>query len=243
MIAIPAIDLIDGKVVRLLQGDYEKRTDYSNTNPIEYAREISQNGLEYLHLVDLSGARSGRITHEEVLKKVVSETRLKVDFGGGVKNREDVIKLFDSGANQVVIGSLCVKDPEMVLSWIIEFGVNKFILALDTDGTKLKVNGWQDQSDIALEDLMKKFSVFENLMILTTDIRRDGTGSGPNTALYRGLVQQFPSQKWIASGGVESLQDLLDLREAGCYGCVVGKALLEGKISLQELKQFNDAGV
>lgn len=242
MIAIPAIDLIDGKVVRLLQGDYRKQTNYS-LNPVEYAREISRNGLEYLHLVDLSGARSGRIAHEEILKKVVSETRLKVDFGGGIKSREDLINLFESGANQVVIGSLCVRNPEMVLSWITEFGTGKFILALDTDGTKLKVNGWQDQSDVALEDLMKIFTVFENLTILTTDIRRDGTGSGPNTTLYRALVHQFPFQKWIASGGVESLQDLLDLREAGCYGCVVGKALLEGKISLQELKQFNDAGV
>lgn len=242
MIAIPAIDLIDGEVVRLFRGDYQKQTNYT-LDPVEYARKISQNGLEYLHLVDLSGAKLGKIVHDTILEKVVSETRLKVDFGGGVKNREDLTNLFELGANQVVIGSLCVRNPEMVLSWITEFGVDKFILALDTDGAKLKVNGWQDQSDVALEDLMKVFSVFENLTILTTDIRRDGTGKGPNVTLYRTLVQQFPSQKWIASGGVEYLQDLADLREVGCYGCVVGKALLEGKISLQELKQFNDAGV
>lgn len=242
MIAIPAIDLIDGKVVRLLRGDYEKRTDY-NTNPIEYAWEIKQNGLEYLHLVDLSGARSGRIVHDEALKKVVFETGLKVDFGGGIKNREDVVKLFESGANQVVIGSLCVKNPELVVSWINEFGTEKFVLALDTDGTNLKINGWQDRSEATLETVMKNFSDFEDLTILTTDIRQDGTGKGPNVGLYRYLVRKFPRQKWIASGGVESLRDLIDLREAGCYGCVVGKALLDGKISLRELKEFNDAGL
>lgn len=242
MIAIPAIDLIDGKVVRLFQGDYQQQTDYS-LNPIEYARSIKQNGLEYLHLVDLSGAKSGRIIHDEFLKRIVSETTLKVDFGGGIKTKEDLVKLFEAGANQVVIGSLCVKNPEMVVSWINEFGTEKFILALDTDGTNLKINGWQDQSDLTLENVMTYFSAFENLTILTTDIRQDGTGKGPNVDLYRSLVLQFPLQKWIASGGVESIQDLIDLRESGCYGCVVGKALLEGKISLNELKKFNDAGV
>ncbi|MNU95343.1 1-(5-phosphoribosyl)-5-[(5-phosphoribosylamino)methylideneamino] imidazole-4-carboxamide isomerase [compost metagenome] len=242
MIAIPAIDLIDGKVVRLFQGDYQKQTNYS-LDPVEYAREIKQSGLEYLHLVDLSGAKSGRIIHDELLKRVVSETGLKVDFGGGVKTKEDLEKLFDKGANQVVIGSLCVKNPEMVVSWIEEFGTEKFILALDTDGTNLKINGWQDRSGLTLENAMKHFEAFENLMILTTDIRQDGTGKGPNSDLYRFLIQEFPSQKWIASGGVESIQDLIDLRETGCYGCVVGKALLEGKISLSELKKFNDAGL
>ncbi len=242
MIAIPAIDLIDGKVVRLFQGDYQQQTDYS-LDPLEYARSIKQNGLEYLHLVDLSGAKSGKIIHDELLKRIVPETALKVDFGGGVKTKEDLVKLFESGANQVVLGSLCVKNPEMVVSWINEFGTEKFILALDTDGTNLKINGWQDQSDLTLENAMTNFSAFENLMILTTDIRQDGTGKGPNVDLYRSLVLQFPSQKWIASGGVESIQDLIDLRESGCYGCVVGKALLEGKIALNELKKFNDAGV
>ncbi|MNJ84872.1 1-(5-phosphoribosyl)-5-[(5-phosphoribosylamino)methylideneamino] imidazole-4-carboxamide isomerase [compost metagenome] len=242
MIAIPAIDLIDGKVVRLFQGDYQQQTDYS-LDPLEYARSIKQNGLGYLHLVDLSGAKSGKIIHDELLKRIVSETALKVDFGGGVKTKEDLVKLFEFGVNQVVLGSLCVKNPEMVVSWINEFGTEKFILALDTDGTNLKINGWQDQSDLTLENAMTNFSAFENLMILTTDIRQDGTGKGPNVDLYRSLVLQFPSQKWIASGGVESIQDLIDLRESGCYGCVVGKALLEGKIALNELKKFNDAGV
>lgn len=242
MIAIPAIDLIDGKVVRLFQGDYQQQTDYS-LDPVEYARSIKQSGLEYLHLVDLSGAKSGRIIHDEFLKRIVSETTLKVDFGGGIKTKEDLIKLFEAGANQVVIGSLCVKNPEMVVSWINEFGTEKFILALDTDGTNLKINGWQDGSNLTLENVMMYFNAFENLTILTTDIRQDGTGKGPNVELYRSLVLQFPSQKWIASGGVESIQDLIDLRESGCYGCVVGKALLEGKISLNELKKFNDAGV
>lgn len=243
MIAIPAIDLIDEKVVRLFQGDYEKRTNYNNTDPVEYAMEIKQNGLEYLHLVDLSGARSGRIIHDELLKRIVFQTGLKVDFGGGIQNREDLMKLLESGVSQVVIGSLCVKNPEMVVSWIEEFGTEKFILALDTDGTNLKINGWQDRSEVTLETVMNRFIDFENLTILTTDIRQDGTGKGPNVGLYRYLVRKFPKQQWIASGGVESIQDLTDLRETGCYGCVVGKALLDGKISLQELKEFNDAGL
>lgn len=242
MIAIPAIDLIDNKVVRLFQGDYGQQTSYS-PNPAAYASEIAANGLKYLHLVDLSGAKAGRLIHEEVVIEIVSQTDLKVDFGGGIKTAEDIGKLLRSGVNQVVIGSLCVKDPQKVVSWIGEFGTERFILALDTDGNKLKINGWQHDSGKTLEDIMCYFSPFKGLTILTTDISRDGTGSGPNVELYRRLVQQFPDQRWIASGGVESLSDLEELRKAGCYACVVGKALLDGKITLNELKEFNDGSV
>jgi phosphoribosylformimino-5-aminoimidazole carboxamide ribotide isomerase len=242
MIAIPAIDLINNQVVRLLQGNFEEQTSYS-LDPIEYAGEISKHGLEYLHLVDLSGAKTGELVHQSVLKELAANTNLKVDFGGGIKTIEDVESLLQSGANQVVIGSLCVKDPETVVGWIKEIGTERFILALDTDGVNLKINGWQDSSGMTLEQAMSHFKQFADLTILTTDIRRDGTGAGPSLDLYKKLVQKFPDQRWIASGGVESVSDLSELRKAGCYGCVIGKALLDGKITLNELKAFNDAGL
>lgn len=242
MIAIPAIDLIDNRVVRLFQGDYNQQAAYA-LDPVAYAREIATAGLEYLHLVDLSGAKDKQLVHEPVLRQIASETPLKVDFGGGITNSGDIEMLLKSGANQVVIGSLCAVNPELVVSWIRTFGTERFILALDTDGVSLKINGWQQSSGITLEECMRYFSPFAGLMILSTDIRKDGTGSGPNTGLYRHLTTQFPFQRWIASGGVASLSDLEALRESGCYACVVGKALLEGKITLQELKTFNDAGI
>lgn len=242
MIAIPAIDLIDNQVVRLFQGDYRQQISYS-LDPVEYAFEIASKGLKYLHLVDLSGAKAGKLIHQEVLLQITSQTDLKVDFGGGVKTEEDIYTLLKSGANQVVVGSLCVTDPEKVVSWIKTFGINRFILALDTIENELKINGWQNTSGKTLEEVMSWFSPFRELTILTTDIRKDGTGSGPNVDLYQKLVLQFPDQRWIASGGVESLSDLEQLRKAGCYGCVIGKALLEGKITLNQLKEFNDASL
>lgn len=242
MIVIPAIDILDKQIVRLYQGKYTEKTNY-NLDPVQYALEIRKNGLEYLHLVDLSGAKMGQVVHSKLMKEIVSKTGLKVDFGGGIKTREDVVSLLEQGANQVVIGSLCVRNPELVRSWVAEFGTEKFILALDTDGTDLKIQGWQENAGISLEKLMKNFESFKRLTILTTDIRKDGTGSGPNVALYRSLVEKFPHQRWIASGGVRNIWDLEELRAAECYGCVVGKALLEGEITLKTLKGFNDAGL
>jgi len=242
MIAIAAIDLIDNRVVRLLQGDYQQQTAYS-LNPVDYAADISASGLEFLHLVDLSGAKAGKLVHRGILAEIVLQTNLKVDFGGGIKTKEDIEELLKLGANQVVIGSLCVNEPETVVSWIKSFGTERFILALDTDGISLKINGWQDSAGKTLEETMNYFSLFTGLTILTTDIRKDGTGNGPSTDLYRELVQKFPDQHWIASGGVESVSDLEELRRVGCYGCVIGKALLDGKITLKELKEFNDAGL
>ncbi len=239
MIAIPAIDLIDNKVVRLFQGDYKKITTYTK-DPVAYALELQQNGLSHLHLVDLSGAKAGKLVHTAMMQEIVNATGLRVDFGGGIQSKEDVECLIKAGAAQVVIGSLCVKEPESVKAWINEFGVERFVLALDTDGQQLKIKGWQEESGVTLQELMAGFKDFEHLCILSTDIRKDGTGKGPSVELYRELVQQFPKQRWIASGGVESLADLYTLREIGCYGCVIGKALLDGKISLQELKAFND---
>ena len=242
MKAIPAIDLIDGKVVRLFQGDFAQQTAYS-ADPVEYAQEIALAGIAHLHLVDLSGAKQGQLVHTPVLSAITEATQLLVDFGGGVKQLEDVQLLFNQGANQVVIGSLCVKEPAQVVNWIKQFGIARFVLALDTDGTVIKINGWQEASEKTLDEVMEVFEPFVGLTILTTDIRRDGTGTGPSIDLYADLVKRYPNQQWIASGGVESVEDLQQLRAIGCYGCVVGKALLEGKISLSTLKKFNDGSL
>ncbi len=240
MIAIPAIDIINNQIVRLLQGDYNKVTFYPR-EVATYSKELNDLGFEFLHLVDLSGAKIGKVVHIELLTKVCEKTQLKVDFGGGVKTEEDVRQIFEAGANQVVIGSLCVMQPELVIHWLTTFGADKFILALDTDGEFLKINGWQDATKAKLSDVLHQFSDFETLTILCTDIRRDGTGTGPSVDLYRDLITQFPNHRWIASGGVESIADLHELRSINCYACVIGKALLEEKISLIELKEFNDA--
>lgn len=242
MIAIPAIDLIDNKVVRLFQGDYRQETFYP-VSPVEYAQQLEDAGLTQVHLVDLSGAKNGKLAHISVLTELTSSTTLNVDFGGGIQQEEDVRTVLEAGASQVVIGSLCVKDPNRVRSWIEQYGVERFILALDTADGQLKINGWQKETGLSIEKLMASFSKYSGLTILTTDIRKDGTGMGPNIALYKKLAFSFPRQRWIASGGVEQLSDLQKLREAGCYGCVVGKALLEGKIRLNELKQFNDGSL
>lgn len=242
MIAIPAIDIIDKKVVRLFQGDYDQQTNYP-LDVVEYAMQIEASGLDFLHLVDLSGAKKGTLVHSEIMAEIASRTRLKIDFGGGITKKEQVKQLLELGANQVVIGSLCVKEPDTIIEWIKKFGTKRFILALDTDGIHLKINGWQDNSGVTLEETMNYFKCFNGLTILTTDIRRDGTGKGPSLELYMELVNRFPNQRWIASGGVESMVDLEQLRSIGCYACVIGKALLDGKITLNELKKFNDAGI
>lgn len=242
MKAIPAIDLIDGQVVRLFQGDFDQQTTYSR-NPVEYARQIAQIGLDTLHLVDLSGAKKGKLVHTSVLEEITASTNLNVDFGGGVKTVNDVQTILNADARQVVIGSLAVTDPALVLSWINLFGSERFVLAIDTDGTTVKINGWQDGSGKSLAQVMDVYSEIAGLTILTTDIRRDGTGTGPSIDLYTELISNYPNQRWIASGGVETMADLQQLRAIGCWGCVVGKALLEGKISLESLKTFNDERV
>ncbi len=239
MIAIPAIDLIDGKVVRLFQGDYTQQTEYE-TDALAYAEEIRNAGLNYLHLVDLSGAKVGRIIHANLMEKMVIQTSLKIDFGGGVTSENDLVELFEKGVSQVVIGSLSAKEPELVASWMKKYGSEKFVLALDTDGEFIKIKGWQESSGKSFDEVMNSFHYFDDLYILTTDIRRDGTGTGPSVELYKTLLKKYPKMKLIASGGVEKLSDLLELRSIGCYACVVGKALLDGKISLNELKLFND---
>lgn len=236
---IPAIDLIDGQVVRLFQGDYNQKTGYTK-DPVDYAQDIYNLGIKSLHLVDLSGAKIGKLVHTPVLQEMTSKTGLNIDFGGGVKTEKDVEEILHAGAAQVVIGSLCVRQPELVVTWIEKFGVDRFVLALDTDGVHLKISGWQEDSGVTLESALEYFKSFDGLRILTTDIRRDGTGTGPSVELYKTLVSNYSNLKWIASGGVENMNDLRELRNVGCFACVVGKALLDGKIYLEDVKAFND---
>lgn len=239
MKAVAAVDLIDGKVVRLFQGSYSKQTTYE-TAPLSYAKQLKINGLDRLHLVDLSGAKISKLVHTEVLNTLWKNTGLNIDFGGGVQTEEDVEAILNAGASQVVVGSLCTLNPSLVMKWIEVYGEDKFILALDTDGEQIRIKGWQEASGKTLDEVLACFTDCERLSILTTDIRRDGTGSGPSVDLYIDLVNRYPQFRWIASGGVETIQDLQKLREAGCYECVVGKALLDGKITMEELKLFND---
>lgn len=241
MQAIPAIDLIDGKVVRLFQGDFGQQTTYGQ-DPVEYAKAIAEAGIRQLHLVDLSGAKVGALKHTAVLTSISAATNLEVDFGGGVKTLDDVETIFAAGGKQAVIGSLCARDPQTVVQWISELGVERFVLALDTDGTTIRISGWQEDSGKTLNEVLGAFSQFAGLAILTTDIRRDGTGKGPSVDLYSQLVSEWPQFRWIASGGIENMADLQELRSIGCSACVVGKALLDGKITLAEIKQFNDEG-
>lgn len=242
MKAVAAVDLIDGKVVRLLKGEYSRQTTY-DTNPVEYAKQLMDSGLDRLHLVDLSGAKISKLVHTNVLSRIAQNTDLKIDFGGGVQTVEDVETILNAGAAQVVIGSLCALQPERVCEWIARFGGSRFILALDTDGTEIRIKGWQESSGKTLDEVLSAFNHLGGLSILTTDIRRDGTGKGPSVELYADLVQRYPNFRWVASGGVESLEDLRQLRAIGCAECVVGKALLDGKITMDELKLFNDGRI
>lgn len=239
MKAVAAVDLIDGQVVRLLKGEYAEQTTYDR-NPVEYARQLEFSGLDRLHLVDLSGAKISKLVHTNVLHEITEATDLKVDFGGGIQTEDDVETILNAGASQVVIGSLCAQNPELVCEWINRFGAEKFILALDTNGQEIRIKGWQESSGKTLDEVLSNFRDFAPLSVLTTDIRRDGTGTGPSVELYADLVNRYPKFRWIASGGVENLGDLEQLRTIGCAECVVGKALLDGKITPNELKLFND---
>lgn len=242
MSAVPAIDLIDGKMVRLFRGNYRQQTIYP-ASPLEYARQIDASGLERLHLVDLSGARAGKLMHISFLREICRETSLKVDFGGGVKSLSDVEEVLNAGASQVVLGSLCVLYPEMVRSWLTGIGAGRFILALDIDGSEVKINAWQSGSGRRLEEVLSAFSDFDDLTVLVTDIRRDGTAAGASVTLYNQLVSSYPNIRWIASGGVNDMDDLRMLGEAGCAECVIGKAVLENRLELTTLKKFNDGSI
>jgi phosphoribosylformimino-5-aminoimidazole carboxamide ribotide isomerase len=238
MTIIPAIDIIDGKCVRLVQGDYSQKKIY-NEHPLEVAKQFEDAGLTRLHLVDLDGARSGAVRNWKVLETIAGKTSLVVDFGGGIKTNKDVRIIFDSGAAYATIGSIAVKNEEEFLSWLPMFGADKFILGADVRNERIAVHGWQETSDLWVYDLIGKYLQEGIKKVFCTDVSKDGKLEGPATELYKNIVQKFPELYFIASGGVSSLKDLDELQEAGCKGVIVGKAIYENRISLVDLRKFN----
>ncbi len=237
MTIIPAIDIIDGKCVRLTQGDYAQKTIY-NENPVEVAKSFEDAGLKRLHLVDLDGAKAGKVTNWKVLENIAAATNLVIDFGGGIKQKEDVELVLNAGARYATIGSLAVKNETIFSEWIENYDPERFLLGADVKNEKITVGGWLETTDIDVFAFIKKYTAKGINNIFCTDVSKDGLLQGPSVELYTKIVTQFPAINFIASGGVSSLDDLKALQNVGCSGAIVGKAIYEARISLEELKAF-----
>lgn len=234
---IPAIDIVKGKCVRLTQGDYVKMKVYRE-NPLEVAKEFEAADLEYLHLVDLDGARKGKVVNWSVIESIQEHTALKVDFGGGVKSEAEVEHLLDLGVDQINIGSIAAREPETFSKWLRKYGPENFILSADVKDEMVLSHGWTEQTSISIYDLAARFEK-DGLEYLTcTDIASDGMLQGPNFGLYKKLKKRLPTLKLIASGGISTTEDLAELAYINMYGAIVGKAIYENKIKLQELKNI-----
>ena len=235
---IPAIDIIDGKCVRLTQGDYNQKKVY-NENPLEVAKEFEDAGLKRLHLVDLDGAKAGKVRNWKVLETIAGKTGLVIDFGGGVKAEKDVEIIFNSGAALVTVGSIAVKDEATFVGWLKKFGGDKFLLGADVKDEKIAVHGWLETTDVWIYDFIQKYIDHGVQQIFCTDVAKDGALQGPSIDLYKSIIQKFPDLHFIASGGVSNINDVHQLFEIGCKGIIIGKAIYEGRISLKELKKMN----
>jgi len=235
---IPAIDIIDGKCIRLTEGDYAQKTIY-NENPLEVAKAFEDAGIKRLHLVDLDGAKAGVVKNWKVLESIAIHTKLVIDFGGGIKTDEDVALVFERGASLATIGSIAVANPELFLNWVSTYGAHAFFLGADVKENLIAVNGWMKTSNISIDDFISGYLDKGITNIFCTDITKDGRLEGPSTVLYQSLLTMFPNLKLVASGGVSSLQDLEALADIGCASAIVGKAIYENRISLKELQQFN----
>jgi len=233
---IPAIDLIEGKCVRLSKGDYSTKKIY-NENPLEVAKSFEDHGIEFLHLVDLDGAKSNHIVNHKVLETIASKTRLTIDFGGGLKSDDDLKIVFESGANQVTGGSIAVKQPAVFESWIQRYGSEKIILGADVKDKYIATNGWLETSDQSLFDFVKHYISKGISHVICTDISKDGMLEGPSFDLYKNLLSKFKI-KLIASGGISEFEELPKLLAMGCDGAIIGKAIYENRISLKQLEQF-----
>ncbi len=234
MTIIPAIDIIEGKCVRLTQGDYNQKTVY-NEHPLEVAKQFEDAGLTRLHLVDLDGAKAGQVRNWKVLENLAAKTNLIIDFGGGVKTDDDVRIIFNSGAALVTVGSIAVKSEAVFVSWIERFGAEKFLLGADVKEEKIAVHGWLETTDIWIYDFIRKYTAHGLQQIFCTDVAKDGALQGPSISLYQNIIKEFPELHFIASGGVSNIADLHQLAEIGCSGAIVGKAIYEGRITLAEL--------
>lgn len=234
---IPAIDIIDGRCVRLSQGDYTRSTEYSS-NPLDIAKRFEEAGVKRLHVVDLDGAKASHVVNMKVLEQLASNTNLKIDFGGGIKSLEDLKKVFDNGASMVTIGSMAVTNYSKVTKWIEEFGSDRFIIGADLKDGKLSIHGWLEESDTDLNSFLDGYITCGIENVLCTDISRDGMLSGPSTELYKKILSVFPTLHLIASGGVSCMDDIYELDSAGVPAVVFGKAFYEGRISLAEISSF-----
>ena len=235
---IPAIDIIEGKCVRLTHGDYSQKKIY-NEHPLEVARQFEDAGLQRLHLVDLDGAKAGAVKNWKVLETLAGKTSLVIDFGGGIKTEKDVQIVFDSGAAYATVGSIAVKDEATFTQWLHQFGAGKFLLGADVKDEKITVSGWLEQTDIWVYDFMQQYIEKGVQQIFCTDVSKDGALEGPSTELYKNIIQKFPQLHFIASGGVSNLDDVYRLQDIGCKGAIIGKAIYEGRVSLGELKKLN----
>lgn len=234
---IPAIDIIDGKCVRLTHGDYSQKKIY-NEHPLDVAREFEDAGIKRLHLVDLDGAKAGAVKNWKVLETVAAKTSLLIDFGGGIKTEKDVQIVFDSGAAFATVGSIAVKDEKAFSDWLTTFGADKFLLGADVKKEKITVSGWTEETEIWIYDFIEKYIGKGMKQIFCTDVSKDGALEGPSTELYKSIVEKFPELHFIASGGVSSIDDVYQLQEIGCKGVIIGKAIYEGRIELNELKKI-----
>ena len=234
---IPAIDIIEGKCVRLSKGDYNTKIIY-NENPLEVAKKFQDHGIEYLHLVDLDGAKASHIANHKVLEQIATKTDLKIDFGGGLKTNKDLKIAFESGANQITGGSIAVKNPATFKSWLVKFGNDKIILGADANNEKIAVSGWQEESDQELIPFVKGYQVEGVSYVICTDISKDGMLGGPSFDLYKKMLEQLSGIKLIASGGISTFDELPRLAELGCEGTIIGKAIYENRISLKQLEDY-----
>ncbi|MCX6239991.1 MAG: 1-(5-phosphoribosyl)-5-[(5-phosphoribosylamino)methylideneamino]imidazole-4-carboxamide isomerase [Bacteroidia bacterium] len=234
---IPAIDIIDGKCVRLSQGDYQQKTIY-NENPLEVAKMFEAAGLKRLHLVDLDGAKAHHIVNQKVLENIASNTSLIIDFGGGLKSDEDLKIAFESGASMVTGGSIAVKSPEIFLKWIEKFGAEKIILGADAKNEMIAVAGWQESTFTDIFSFINNWYSKGIRKIISTDISRDGMLQGAATELYKKILKSVPDIYLIASGGVSSMADILELQNAGIPAVITGKAIYEGRITMEEIRIF-----
>ena len=234
---IPAIDIIDGKCVRLSKGDYNTKKIY-NEDPLEVAKSFEAHGINYLHLVDLDGAKSSHIVNHKILESIASKTSLNVDFGGGLKTDKDLEIAFECGANQITGGSIAVKNPEIFKSWLTKFGAEKIILGADARNKKIAVSGWLEESKQEVIPFIQNFENEGIKYVICTDISKDGMLEGPSFDLYAEILDETKDIKLIASGGISQFDELPKLQELGCEGVIIGKAIYENRISLKQLENY-----
>lgn len=234
---IPAIDLIDGKCVRLTQGDYSQKKTY-NENPLEVAKSFEDSGIQRLHLVDLDGAKQKRIVNHKVLETIASQTNLLIDFGGGVQSDEMIKIAFECGARQVTGGSVAVKNPVLFEEWLKNYGGEKIILGADARDEKIAISGWEEATEKSVYDFVGEYIEKGAKYTISTDVAKDGLLQGPSFDLYARLQEQFPMLHIIASGGVSVMDDIIKLNEMNIFGVIVGKAIYEGRVTLKQLADF-----